>query len=272
MQNIREGRTRVVIGSPCSQAGLDMPVMDIAVIPEPMDSVESLTQSFGRIGRGNSGGHGIAYAPDWMREEDVFDLDGDPTRRPAKKPMTQKTLAARKNRRDTQPDAMVAFFNPPSPELCCRDVLCDYFGDENRKPLSCCNGAKCQPDDSHNKEVEDFVQRALEAKEKAEKPRLPPLPAGSQPRVPDEEMKLEIATKVQEWRLREWKDNTGPLKHLRPRNFMPDHIVKDLTDKFHLLTTKERVRIGLHGWKHLDQHSDSVWELVQSVNPAHEKI
>ncbi|KAH9945567.1 P-loop containing nucleoside triphosphate hydrolase protein [Amylocystis lapponica] len=244
MEDIEDGSVlRIGICTDTCTYGLDISNVCRVVLFGLAPSVDSLKQRMHRGGR--DGAPAVAYilAPSWLREQ-------------------QKEDALR---RAKLPPEMLRWYNA-TPNLCPRhaDLL------DNAEPFvlpeACCI--------LHHPEPEHSVDLALIARWKEHLEESAEENAGRKPKIPrsdgtyqllEKSMKVALTRMLVQWQGRVWVSIRGSRRHLPSEFFLPAHLISRLTEKAHICSSLERLRLVLPDWKYLHCHAEELFVFMTEV-------
>lgn len=257
LRDLQEGSClRIGIATDTCTLGLDVPNLRRTVAFDMCPSFENLKQKLGRPGRDEKPAEAIAFAPGWVRDLSIPDVE-----------ITGKQAVADLKRRKHLPDAMRSWYNP-KPGHCSRAVDLQYNGERFVSRPNCCVTCEPQPEQSRDQAtiklwVEHFASVAAKNRPKA-------LRSDGTYRPLDAPMKESLRHMLIRWRGEKWASIRGSdlgQSGLPPDVFMPQHIISQVVDRAHVCSELERLHSVCNGWDldYLKQHGLELLQFLGKI-------
>ena len=261
MERFRSGATRIIVASDCFTWGVDVPdirqvgscfmlgidvpnIWQVIVFDLP-SSFSKLVQQMGRAGRDKQQAYVIAYAPPWVK-----DTDKDPGE-------LTKHEAMDLERRKRICQTLRTWFNPPQ-DSCPREVFSSHFGDKPSHPENCCI--------KHNKVLPNLVPEPSRIAAFSNKRTKGQVLRSDGTHAPfTGPLRDSIANMVSAWVQRVWDEIREQNSLLPPTSFLSQELQVRLCERFHAITSIERLSSVLAGWPHLEQHKSRLFHFVQEA-------
>ncbi|KAJ8509559.1 hypothetical protein ONZ45_g8294 [Pleurotus djamor] len=237
----KSGLTRILVGTDCLTYGLDVRDIKVAIILGLTSSPSQMTQQIGRIGRNGQEARAFTYAPKWV--EEVI-------------PETKQDELNAARREKLNP--MLLRWHNPTPSNCPRHTACSYYGDEYRQVEHCC--IVHDPEDDDLKGSEAWVKE-LEvdvAKEGAMRS------DGTHHRL-DKNMVISAKRMIDLWSRRAWQNIRGEDTVSSDVMFFPQRLRILLSKQMHLITSPDKVRKVLKGWKYVEAYANTLFKLCKPI-------
>ncbi|KAJ3505621.1 hypothetical protein NMY22_g17518 [Coprinellus aureogranulatus] len=232
--------------------GLDIPNITCVVIFDLCPSPENMKQKMGRPGRDGSPATVITFAPPWVQEVPLNEIQSQKDKDDLK-------------RRNTLPKMLLNWFNPTLAN-CPRVIDNEYYGDAFTQQDGCCIVCSPTPENTTHFALVQKWKDTLEARSKttditAKLPRSD----GKMYRVPTQAEKDQLKGELLSWRTRTW--NTARQATAKDRNtpaeiFLPKHILDSLVNHAHACSTFERFKLIAAGWKNLELRGQILYEFL----------
>jgi hypothetical protein len=249
MEKFRLGTTRIIVASDCFTWGVDVPDIRNVILFGLPSSFSKLTQQIGRAGRDKEQAYAITYAPLWVKEVPGDLVEGS------------KLKANELKRRNEMCPILCHWFNP-TPTSCPRDVLCLHFGDEPSHPHNCCI--------LHNEDLPHLVPDPSWVKHFT-----PPQTKGPGVRSDgtystfgkkeDVALRLSISRMISVWTRKAWAQVRTQNSLLPPTSFLSQALQDHLCEKFHTITTIDKLAIVLADWPHLEKYKVELFCFCQEA-------
>ena len=255
---------RIIVATNCLANGIDTSVEEIVVLHQE-DSFEGMVQWAGRAGRRGKPGHAIIYGAKWLSD--------NVTRTAA------ETRAVKERCTKAQVDPAFILFHSPSDNQCSRWAISDAFGESYSKPPDrhpCCG--HCDPNDGYlvqNKLHQVAIDRMSELASggKGKDPKTDRKYAAQRPY----EIKGSALAKLKDWRRERWLNTPGSNDFVGPMTIIPDSILVHLSQKLHILSTRECFDQVVRDWKpaKCDQHGSALYAyavaLITKLDMEHQE-
>ena len=247
MERFRSGSTRIIIASDCFTWGVDVPDIRQVVVFDLPSSFSKLVQQIGRAGRDKQQAYAITYAPQWAK-----DITKDPEE-------LKKHESADLKRCKGMCQVLRTWFNPPE-NSCPQEVFCFHFGDEPSHPENCCI--------KHSKVLPKMAVKlsrveAFDAKQT--KDRMPPSDKAYEPFKKGNTLRDSVSDMVSTWVRRVWDEVRERNSLLPPTLFLSQELQDRLCERFHTITTIERLCSVLVGWPRLKQYKARLFHFCQEA-------
>lgn len=245
MERFKSGTTRIVVATDCFTWGVDVADIRNVVVFGLPSSFSKLVQRIGRAGRDKEQAYAIAYAPPWVK-----DVPEDSSKGAKHKDA---------ERRQKMCPVLFHWFNPT--EACCsRDVLCLNFGDTPSCPRNCCiihhkNLPNLNPDQAT---ITAFTPQHTKAPAIRSDGTYHPFN-----KKEDKSIRLSISHIISIWTQQTWARVTSSNTLLPPTSFLSQALQNRLCDKFHTITSPEKLSLVLAGWPHLKQYKDELYGVCE---------
>jgi len=249
MERFRLGTTRIIVASDCFTWGVNVPDIRNVVLFGLPSSFSKLVQQVGRAGRDKQQAYAITYAPTWVKDIP------DNLRKGTKLETTES------NRRNNMCQILRHWFNP-SLTSCPRDVLCLRFGDKSSHPKICC--ATHTKDLPHMAPEQSLVTTFTPSHTKA------PTAKSDGTYHPfskkeDPALRLAISRMISVWTRKEWARVRTRNSLLPPTSFLSQALQDHLCEKFHTITTIDKLSMVLADWPHLEQYKVELFHFCQEA-------
>jgi len=247
MERFRSGSTRIIIASDCFTWGVDVPDIRQVIVFDLPSSFSKLVQQIGRAGRDKQQAYAITYAPPWVR-----DIDKDPDE-------LKKHEAADLKRREGMCQVLRAWFNSPK-NSCPGGIFCDHFGDKPSRPKNCCI--------KHHEILPTTVPEASRVEEFATKRTKDPTPRSDGTYAPFKKgypLRISASNMVSAWVRRVWDEVRKQNSLLPPTSFLSQELQDRLCDRFHTITTIERLCSVLADWPQIERYKVRLFALCQEA-------
>jgi len=247
MERFRSGTTRIIVASDCFTWGVDVPDIRQVIVFDLPSSFSKLVQQMGRAGRDKQQAYAITYAPLWVKDTN-------------KDPEKQHEVTDLK-RREGMCQILRTWFNPPQGS-CPRDVFCLHFGDTPSHPENCCV--------KHNKTLPDMVPEpsrvtALSTRRTGARATRSDGTYAPFTKKDDGKLRDSIANMVSAWVRRAWDEVHEQNSLLPPTSFLSQELQDHLCERFHVITSIEKLSSILAGWPHLEQYKARLFRFCQEV-------
>ncbi|KAF6758428.1 P-loop containing nucleoside triphosphate hydrolase protein [Ephemerocybe angulata] len=256
IREITSGTTlRIGVVTDSLTYGLDIPNLPRVIVFDLCASPEIMKQKMGRCGRNGCPATAITYAPAWVEEIPVHEVQSqkakdDARRRAALHPMLLK------------------WFNPTLHQ-CPRLTDNQYYGDDFQPEDNCC--VVCSPDPERDTDcaaIEEW-KTELQARQPMESRAGSKLPRsdGSYRSLVQSE-RDELKKELLQWRCATWnslRKSTAKDRHTPAEVFLPTHILQYLVNHAHICSTYPHFKLVMSGWRNVSDQGQALHSWLQLV-------
>lgn len=204
-----------------------------------------LVQQIGQAGRDGEQAYAVVYAPPWVRDTDKD--SGELT----------SHEAADLKRREGICQLLRSWFNSPQ-SSCPRVVFCSHFGENPSHPQNCCI--------KHNKVLPEMTPEPSRVAAFSTKRTKGPVLRSDGTYAPFAgQLQDSVANMVSAWVQRAWDEVREENSLLPPTSFLSQELQNRLCERFHAITSMERLCSVLDGWPHLGRYKVHLFHFCQEA-------
>ncbi|KAL4263038.1 hypothetical protein AB1N83_005563 [Pleurotus pulmonarius] len=252
---LRDGATRILVGTDTLTYGLDVQDVETVVILGLCPSPERMTQEMGRAGRNGAPARAFLFAPLWVREKPEDELKGT------------KQEAVERGRRQLMNRMLYQWFNG-SIAACPRNVSCDYYGDSFILHPHCC--IIHEPEDGDFEDIKKWIKKLAQDIPKGTS-------GGAKPKLEhfelDKTLMYPAAQRILErWSIRTWASIRGT-DTIRPHTaFFPTHLRNKLCSRMHVVTNLQKLEALMNDWKYIKKCGPSLLKVCTKILDEFDEI